>query len=112
MRAAILQPRRIGTMNSADATRLLAMSLIVLIGTTTVTWIVRRPAGLRRIASGCLVSLACMAVPAGVMAFGPTPSPERIIGHASVVIPAADRYYDVPPPESVRTDRLVEITEK
>ncbi len=112
MRAAILQPRRIGTMHSVDAMRLLATSLIAMVAVTTAIWLLRRPDGIRRIVYGCLVSLTCMAVPAAVMAFGPMPSSERIIGHVSVVVPAADPYYEVPPPEAVPADRLLEISKK
>jgi len=86
------------TTMSVDLVRLLASSLIALVATTTVVWLLRRPSGRRSIILGCTLSLACMSVPAMVMAFGPLPETESVIGRASAIIPPAEPYREVPPP--------------
>lgn len=85
-------------MISIDALRLLVCSLVALVAVTTAVWLLRRPSGRRSIMVGGMLSLVCTAVPAMVMAFGPAPETERVIGRASAVIPAAEPYREVPPP--------------
>ena len=93
-------------MLSIDAIRLLALSLVLMVATTTVTWLLRSPSGIRRVVCGCMLSLGAMAAPAAVMALGPHVDAERIIGHVSAPIPAAQPYYDVPPPETARGEPM------
>lgn len=99
-------------MISIDVMRLLATSTIAMIAVTTVVWLLRRPSGLRPLVVGCLLSTLCMAVPAAVMAFGPLSVTERVIGRASVSIPAAEPYREVPPPEPGRRGEMMMLDEK
>lgn len=95
------------TMITVDVLRLLASSLIALVAVTTVVWLLRRPSGRRHIATGCTLSLLGMSLPAAVMAFAPLPVTERIVGHASVPIPAAEPYRAVPPPDPERRGEIM-----